>query len=525
MKRNWVQFLSVAVAVVAGLFVHHLGWVLPAMAMGISFNSIPSNLRIPFVTVEFSNANATQGAPQLPYSVLLIGQMTSGTASANGIYPVSSPQDVLTLAGAGSMLHRMAEAYFAANTSTQTFVGVLADAGGGTAATGQLSFTGPATAAGTLDLYVGGQHVSVAVGSTDTAATIATNVTAAINANTYLAVTAAVDGTHNYQVDLTAKNKGTNGNSLDLRFNYQVGQAFPAGVACTVTAMSSGATNPSLSTLIANMGDTWYHVIGHAYTDATSLSALEAELASRAGPMRMIDGLGITSAFGSNSALATLGESRNSPHNCIVAQAGQNPLTPPEEFAAEVTGVVAFYGQIDPARPFQTLPLSWSLPILNPTDLFTNTQRNLLLFDGVATTKVGAGEQVQLERIITTYQKNAAGGADASYLDATTALNLMYLRFAFRNRFLQKYPRHKLANDGVRVGQGQPILTPKLAKAEALGWFLDMQEQGLVQNFDDFKANLVVQKSLSDPNRLDFFLPPELIDQLIVTAAQIQFSL
>ena len=101
----------------------------------------------------------------------------------------------------------------------------------------------------------------------------------------------------------------------------------------------------------------------------------------------------------------------------------------------------------------------------------------------------------------------------------------MYLRFTFRNRILARYPRHKLANDGTRFGAGQKIITPKLGKAEAVAWFREMEELGLVENFDQFKTDLVVERPSTDPNRLNFLLPPDLINQFVVGAASIQFRL
>lgn len=158
-------------------------------------------------------------------------------------------------------------------------------------------------------------------------------------------------------------------------------------------------------------------------------------------------------------------------------------------------------------------------------DLFTLTERNLDLYDGIATSKVAAGGVVQIERLITTYKTNAAGGVDTAYLDATSVLTLMYLRYSFRQRILARYPRHKLASDGTRFGAGQAVITPKIAKAEAIGWFREMEEKGLVEGFDQFKRDLVVERNASDVNRLDFLLPPDLINSLMVTAASIQFRL
>jgi len=490
--------------------------------MSISFQSVPTNIRIPFVAVEFNSTKAQQGPALLPYRVLIIGQRRStGTAVANTLAKVSSVDQVATLAGRGSMLHRQALAYFANNAFTETWIGVLDDQAAGVAATGTFTITGTATAAGTLSLYVGGVYVPVGVASGDAQNAIATNIAAAINALADLPVTASAATN---VVTITHRHKGAVGNEVDLRVNYQDGQALPAGVTVAVVAMASGATNPVLTTLIAALGDTWFHIWAHPYTDATSLTAIETELNSRFGPMRQIDGVAITSAAGTQATLGTLGLGRNNSHSCIVAQPGKNPITPPSEFAAAVAGVVAYYSNIDPARPLQTLPVSWALPPAQ-LDHFTKTERNLNLYDGIGTTRVDSGGNVQLERVVTTYQTNAAGGADTAYLDLTTMLTLLYLRYAFRNQILTRYPRHKLADDGTRFGPGQAVITPKVGKAEAIAWFSQMEELGLVENLDQFKTDLVVSRNASDPNRLDFLLPPNLINQLVVGAASIMFRL
>ena len=51
------------------------------------------------------------------------------------------------------------------------------------------------------------------------------------------------------------------------------------------------------------------------------------------------------------------------------------------------------------------------------------------------------------------------------------------------------------------------------------------EEKGLVEGIDRFKADLVVERNASDPNRLDFLLTPDLINQFIVGAAKIAFIL
>jgi phage tail sheath gpL-like len=493
--------------------------------MSISFNFIPSNLRVPRVAVEFNSSQAQQGPALLAYKAVIIGQkLAAGTGIADSLVKITSVDQAITLGGRGSMLHRQALAWFASNKSTEVWLGVLADNGAGVAATGTIVVGGPATATGTIALYLGGERITVGVNNGDASTVVATAINAAINANLDIPVTSGVASS---TVTLTFRHKGLTGNSYDVRHSFRDGEALPAGVTLTITAVGgviAGTTAPVLTSLIAAMADLWFHIWTHPYTDATSLTAIEAELATRAGPMRSQDGLAITSAFGNFATLDALGAGRNSPYSAIVAQPGIAPLTPPMEFAAETAALVAFYGAADPARPFQTIAMSRAIAPPE-TDQWSADERNLFLFDGISTTKRVTGGTVQLERMITTYQTSPAGADDTAYLDATTILTLLYLRYSFRTRFQLRYPRHKLANDGTRAGSGQAVITPKDGKGEALAWFREMEELALVEDFDSFKRDLVCERNASDPNRLDFLLPANLVNGLVVVAASLQFRL
>ncbi len=596
----------------------------------ISFDSVPSNIRTPFVTAEFNSSRAAQGAAALSYKGLLIGQATAGTAAANSLHKVTSADAVAVLAGRGSQLHRMAIAWFSINKETECWIGVLVDNTAAVVATGTITVSGPATAAGTVSLMVGGELVEVAVASGASASTIATSIAEAIGKHATGTITlsaadaadavtiggvafvgtagAVTPGDATFSIDtgnpqaatslasqvnahavasrivraevssavvtITARAKGTTGNSItlattdvadlavsgatltggvgvgsslpihaavnsavvtthalnaglvgnayDLRANYYDGQELPAGVSLAFVQPSGGTTAPSLATLITAMGDRWFNIIAHPFTDATSLTALETELASRVGPMRMIDGLAITAADDSYATVTALGESRNSPSSSIL-RVGESP-TPPAEYAAHVAAVVAPAAETDPARPFQTLTLPY-IKAPAEADRDTNSARNLLLKSGIATTRVGAGSVMQIERLVTTYRFSAAGSPDTAYLDANSPLTLAYLRFTFRTQVQNKYPRHKLANDGTRIAAGQAIITPSQGRAEAVLWFLQMQDLGLVEGLEQFKADLVVERDATDPNRMNWLLSPDLINQFVVGAAQIAFKL
>ena len=490
--------------------------------MAISFNQIPSNLRVPGVRTEIDSSQAVRGVQLLQYRMLLIGQKTAaGTATALVPVRVTSTAQARTLFGPGSMLAIMVEAALASNSINELWCQPVADDGAAVAAAGSLTFGGAPTEAGTVNFYIGGKRVRVAVASGDTGAALATALVSAITADTTLPVTAAVDGVDTAKVNITAKNEGEAGNSIDLRVNY-FGESLPAGLTATIVAMASGATNPDLTAAIAALGDEWYQVWGLPYTDAANLTLVEAELASRFEPLREVEGHAFAAARGTHGALGTLGDSRNSPHVSIVAAAAE-PM-PAFAKAAETAAIAAYYASIDPARPLQTLPYSYCLPPAE-ADRFTLEERNLLLFDGIATTYVDEGGVMRTERMITTYKTNAAGADDTAYLDVETLFTLLLIRHDWRDYIRLKYPRHKLANDGTRFGVGQAVVTPNVIKAEAVSKFREWEELGLVEGFDQFKADLIVERNASDPNRLDVLLPPDVVNGLRVVANVIAFRL
>ena len=148
-----------------------------------------------------------------------------------------------------------------------------------------------------------------------------------------------------------------------------------------------------------------------------------------------------------------------------------------------------------------------------------------MLQDGIATFLVDAGGRVLIERVVTTYQTNAFGIADISYLDLETKWTVDYIRYAIRARIALRFPRYKLANDGTNFAPGQAIVTPRVIRAELLGLFRELEQVGLVENFDQFKQDLLVVRSTSDPNRVNAVIPPDIINQFRVFAAAVQFRL
>ena len=468
--------------------------------------------------VEFDSSRAQQGPAIQPYKILVLGQKLPAGAQANDDpVRITSLEGASSAFGEGSMLHGMAKGLLAANRFTEAwFVSVAEPAGN--AASGTIVFGGAPTAAGTLSVYIGGRRIQVAVAATDTANGVATALQAAIAAEGSLPVSAAVATN---TVTISSRHTGQVGNDIDIRVNYFSGEALPAGLTAAVTALSGGTGAPDLANVISAIGDEHYNIWANPFVDAATLNTLDSELESRWGPERQIEAIAFSAYPGSHAAAGTLGDSQNSQFLSIQTCFGSP--TPSYEWAATIAGVIAANGNIDPARPFQRLELPGVLPA-KTADRFTMQERNLLLFDGIATNYVGSGS-VFIERQITTYQKNAAGADDTAYLDVNTVLTLAYLRYDFRTYFLVKYPRHKLADDGNSFGPGQKVMTPNTGKAECLVKFRQWEALGLVENIDQFADELIVERNASDPNRLDFLLPPNLVNQFRVGGVQISHIL
>lgn len=489
--------------------------------MTISFNHIPSDIRVPGWYAEVDNSQASSF--QAGNKSLLMGQkLAAGSAVADTPVLVTSASQAKSLFGVGSILARMFEAYFQNDQVTETWGLPLADNGAGVAATGTLTITGPATASGTLSIYIAGQRIQVAVTSGDTATTIGDAVDVAVAALTSLPVTSNnVAGV----VTFTAKHKGALGNQIDVRVNFLGnlgGEETPAGVTVVIVAMASGATEPSLANAIAAMGDEPYNQIIHPYTDAANLNLIQTEMndvTGRWSPIRQIYGHGYSAISGSLSALDTLGDSRNDQHHTILGYF--DSPTPPWEAVAMVGARAAKAFQLDPARPLQTLKLVGFTPPPK-VSRFTFAERQILLKSGISTMKVSAGGEALIERVVTNYRVNTFGQPDDSYLDVTTLYTIQRVLGEYKARFTQKFPRHKLANDGTNFGAGQAIVTPNIIRAELIAGYSEMVRKGWVENIQAFTANLIVERTV---NQINVVLPIDVVNQLRVIAVKAQFRL
>lgn len=495
--------------------------------MSVAFNNIPSNLRVPLF---YAEVNAGPNAYQGPSRLLVIGQkLTSGaTMAANEVRLFDDEAQVL--GGAGSQLAEAAIWARQNHPFGEIWLGALADPAG-VAATKTITIaSGILGNSGSLVVYVGGERVEIAVAVTDTNAVVATNLAAAINLgyskfNRALTFPYAAAAATNV-VTLTARNLGALGGKCEVHKDLDGNE----GLLQQYLTIADGVTGtgvPALGTLLANCGDIEFDWIAAPYADTTSLNSMQAfldDVSGRWSPLKQLYGHYLTVLFDTYGNLATAGSARNDRNASIMGVA--NSPSPPWRWSGAIGGCIAkdknLGGEVDQAyqisRPLQTLPLVGIRPPKLKSDWFDITQRNTLYQDGIAGFRVMVDGTVLLDRVVTTYRLNSWNQPDITWLDVETRAQMVYFVRYMRQRITQKYGRHALANDN--PGNQQGIVTPKILKAECVHVYQELELGGLVENSDLFARSLIVERS-SDPNRVNAYLPTDVVNQFRVFAANV----
>lgn len=489
--------------------------------MAVSMNNIPNDIRVPLFYAEMDNSQANSGATQLRR--LLIGLANDDVDVETVLQLPSSPSEVASIVGLGSVLHEMYDATRKNDPFGETWIlPVKIDAG--QKATGKITISGTASAGGTLVIYVADARVQTKVSLLMDAADIAAGVAASINAATLPVVAQADAG----EVTVTAKFSGELGNDIRLTVNLRGsagGEILPAGIQVATTPMAGGTGTPDLDTALAALGDEPFEFITHPFTDTASLDSfrdLMNDLSGRWAWNKQLYGHVYSAKRGTMGELVTFGRTRNDPHGTVRCVEPQKPTTV-WRCAAGFAARQAVFISADPARPTQTGAIVGEMPA-PAGQRFGLEEQNSLLWAGIATTYF-EGEYERISRAVTLYQTNAYGQPDDSYLDSETLHQSAYILRKLKSDITSKYGRHKLANDGTRFGAGQAIVTPNVIKAELIAGYGAMERDGIVENADAFREHLIVERDPNNPNRVNVLYPPDYVNQLRIFALRNEFRL
>ena len=492
--------------------------------MAISFNEVPADILVPGTYTEIDNSQATSNGAGVEQNILIVGveNTTGSTGPTEQVVQMFGDQDGQQW-GEGGLIDRMVQASKRNDGLSATYVIALPEDGSGVAAVYDLTFAGTATADGVLYLYPAGQRVPVAIASGDTANDQATKAKAALDAAGVAEQQPWATGTVAGAVlPLTVKWKGASGNGLTCPVNLGDREALPSGVTAPVLSVdTAGAVDPDVALAVAAMTGQRFTHVALPLTETANLNAMRDELETRFGPLDQQSGVSFSVIKDSAANLITLiGDgARNSQVQVIEGHDGSS--TPVYEWTAALTAKACT--ETDPARPFQTLELE-GIRAPETGDRFALATRDQLLRNGVATTVVSDDGRVRIERLVTTYQKNALGAADTSFRNLNTVLSAIYFRDAVNQMARLKFPRFKLANDGTRFGPGQKVVTPSIFAAEIVALALDLELAAIMEEIDAFKETLLVERDSADPDRLNWQAFPNFVNQARVFAGVVTFK-
>jgi phage tail sheath gpL-like len=492
----------------------------------IQFVEIPYTWKVPGNYMEVKPAINDNAVLPFPAYGLIMGPMYSAGQATPGLaYQILSGAQANALFGSGSPAAKMCWKWLKANPYTNLDAIGVAPATGNAAATGTITVTGAATAAGTLALYIAGTRIAVPVNVGDTPSIVAANIVAAITLQNSTAGYDPIDGLASSAaaagvVTLTAGHIGTLGNQIDVRINYQTGDATPAGLSVAIVAMNGGATDPTttVSSALANVSK-WYTDVAFAWTDSTNTATFTAWLTGRYAAMQKLDVQGYVSTAGTYGTLLTYAP--NCPFLSVMPV--QNPLTPSWEMAASFAAQCCFSSAQAPSLQMKTVPLPGIKSPAGP-DVFTLAEREALLLAGFSTYYADLSGNLYIERATTSYRTDPSGAPNYAYFDLQSTKVPTRVRYDWDNYIALLYPRNNLANDGTLAAAYAPnVVTPRMLAASWASRCGVYEKNGWIQD----SVNTAKQSSFAidpnDGNRVNARQQIKVMGNLMVLAGSLEF--
>lgn len=484
----------------------------------INFNEIPYDWRVPGTYVETRPNYLSMGLVSMPVRVVaLVQTLAAGTAVPGQLYEVTRAEDATVLFGAGSIGQQAVAAFKAVNKTTRLYAIALDDDGAGVKATKTLTFTG--SGSGTIPIYIKNRRVRFTATAAMTVAQLATAAVAAINADADMPVVAtSAAGV----VTLTAKHAGECGNAIDVRTRKFADEFLPGTIAVAIAAGVAGSGNPDVTTLLAALANEWFTDFIMPWDDAANLTALAADLAARYVAMGKKDGHAYVGHAGTYGELGTKGALTNSPYLSPIGAKGS--LSAPWEWAATLAGIGAFQLTNDPARQLRGLEMT-GIAAPDSVDCFTDTERDLLLRQGISTWTRLADGTVVLERVVTAYKTTSLGAPDTAYLDIMVPKTLTRIRYDWATYVTLLYPRHKLADDdSPAANNNDAVVTPRRMAGSWATRCKLYERQAWIEDVTTTVAQSRFERDDSDKNRLNAQQQIRIIGNMMVLAAALEFQ-
>lgn len=451
-------------------------------------NNIPDTM-IPGSYAELNYYAGPNGLPRNVLKLLLVG---AGTGTMNAATPTDaySEAQAEALAGAGSVLHSMYLAAKKAWKYAQITLLRHAEPEGGSAASWSVTIATTATKSGRVLLRIGQTIVAVSVKVGATPAAIAAALATAVNAKTFLPVTAsATDAV----VTLTAKCLGAYISAAGGVSVEAEADTTDMTVAVTKTA---GVGVVDIEDALAAAFPERYHLIAVSVNDATNLALLRTHLDNAAGPLEQRGQRGIAAFHGSVTgakALATALNHERMHIGCVL------DIVDASWDAAAGMGAV-FASNSQPNKPMNGVAIP-GLSVPDVADRWGGDEQEALLAAGVIPLVCVDGELCMVRAVTTKTMKD--GVRFEKLVDTGAIASLDYTRDALRAMHIAKYKNaviHSLLADAINEDNIAVCLQLEAAKIH--------------RNVDANRDKFITQESTDVPGRMLCRVPAGIVPGL-----------
>jgi phage tail sheath gpL-like len=324
--------------------------------------------------------------------------------------------------GFGWPLHRLVKKYFEGSQGAGE-CWVIPQTETGTAADGEIAWTGTTTAAGTIFLRIANELYSISIPSGSTIEETSDAVVAFVNAVADTPVVAAKTAV-TFETTFTSKAKGLEQNNIAITLNADVaaGEALPTGItAAVITDMANGAGTPDIQTALDGMGtgddanQQYFTHLVHGYGLVTSeldkiaiyvglgndFTGCYSKLVTRPFTSLNCDTDPGSAAL---TALQVITDARLTDRaNGILGVPDEDEI--PTEIAAFATGLMARVSQNNPAQHFADQILTGVGKRSTSANRWTKnySDRDIAVKAGISPTKV-ISEQAFMQNVVTFYR-------------------------------------------------------------------------------------------------------------------------
>lgn len=343
------------------------------------------------------------------------------------------PQLILNEADAGTKIgfgfpgHRLIKSVLKGTSGAgSVYWAPIEDAAGAVASAGEIAWTGPATAAGTISLRLANELYAVNIASGATVEEISDAVVAAVNAEADTPVIATKTAV-TFETVFTAKSLGAAGDDITITLSADQSdptnpEALPAGVTGVITAMTGGTGVPDIQDVLDAMGlndnanEQLFTILVHGNgLDTTTMDAIHAYVGNAndfTGCWSKLIGRPFVCLVGDTTpgsagltALKVISDARVAQQaNGIIATPDEDEV--PAEIAAQAMGIVGKMAQADPAKNYSDEIISGvggrSVTAQRWTDDYSSG-RDFAVKNGISPTRV-LENSVKLQNVISFYR-------------------------------------------------------------------------------------------------------------------------